>query len=110
MNTPTQITQQQRQSQSRSRGHLRVRERRWRVAAGIVLMLVGTPLGAYGGIVLAAAVALHDAPAAGWFALSVLLLLACAGAGMLATGTLLVAGPAKVLDIGAPRADTGARA
>ena len=110
MNTPIERPQQQRQSESRSRGHQRVRVGRWRVAAGIVLMLAGTPLGAYGGILLVAAVALQRAPAASWFALSVLLLLECAGAAMLATGTLLVAGPAKVLGIGAPHADPGAGA
>jgi hypothetical protein len=54
-------------------------------------MLVGAPLGAYGGILFVAAAALHRAPSGSWFAVSVLILLAFVGTFILAMGALLVA-------------------
>jgi len=80
-----------------SRIHPRAWRRGWRFAAGTLLLLAGAPLAAYGGILFVDAAGVHRAPPESWLAVSVLLLLAFVGIGMLAAGTLLVARPAKVV-------------
>jgi hypothetical protein len=92
-----------------SRIHPRAWHRGWRFAAGTVLLLAGAPLAAYGGILFVGVAGLHPVPPGSWLAVSVLLLLAFVGIGMLAAGTLLVARPAKVV-LALPARSAGPRA